>query len=336
MRQLRVLADWDIPAREQTVLDAYPAGIEIIEGGTRLSVEDKLALAPEIDVLAGRMNVVSASFLRAAERLQLLQMTGHGVDKLVRDGIPDLLRDRGIKLATADSAAIPIAEWAIMSMVALSRRLIHTHNALAFDGEWRPQRGPELAGSTLCVVGLGSIGELIVERARAFGMSVGAVTLRPERHAERSDLAFTLSLNAIDDALARSDYVVLALPLTSRSHHLIDRSRFAAMKPGSYLINVGRGPVIEEAALMEALHTGVLSGAAIDCWWSEENGPREGYPASTPMHQYNVIMTPHYCGSTFEIRTRALTVIGENIARLMSGEPLANEVTPDDLQAMAV
>jgi phosphoglycerate dehydrogenase-like enzyme len=334
MAQLRLLADWDIPEREQTVLDNYPADVEIIEGGTRLTDEEKLDLAPTIDVLAGRMNVVKADFLRAATNLKLVHMTGHGVDKLVRDGIPDLLQRRGIALATADSAAIPIAEWAIMTMIALSRNVIRIHNALALQGEWRPVRGPELAGSTLCVVGLGSIGEVIVRRARAMDMTVGAVTYRPERHADRDDLEFTLSFEQIDDALAQANYVVLALPLTAASTALIDAARLAAMKPGSYLINIGRGPLVVEAALAHALSTGLLAGAAIDGWWCEENGPREGYPSQYPLHQYNVLMSPHYCGSTFEIRTRALSVIGENVGRLLHGEPLLNQVTPDDLAAM--
>jgi len=338
MQPFRVLADWDIPPEERDMLAAWPADIEIIEGGTKLTAAAKLALAPTIDVQAGRMRTVTAAFLRAAERLRLVHMTGHGVDGLVRDSIPDLLGSRGIKLATADAAAIPIAEFAIMAMIALSRRVLRIQQSLVQRGEWETWRGPELHGATACVVGLGPIGQLVAQRAAAFGMRVGAVTQRPDRHrAQAEDLSFLLPFEDIGKALSVADYTVLAVPLTARTVNLLGPAEFAAFRPGSFLINVGRGPLIDEAAFIAALRDGILGGAAIDCWWcEEEDGRRSGYPLSTAIHQYNVLMTPHYCGSTAATRRRVLELIGTNIARLRAGEPLINEVAPDELRHMAV
>jgi phosphoglycerate dehydrogenase-like enzyme len=333
MPSLRVLADWDIPPRERVVLNDWPAGIEIIEGGSKLGEDEKLELAPSIDVHAGQMRTVTAPYLRAAEGLQLVHMTGHGVDGLLRDGIPDILRDAKIRVATADAAAIPIAEFAIMAMIALSRQLLRAHQALSERGEWAPTRGPELYGRTAVVVGLGSIGSLIAERAKGLGMNVGGVTQHPHDHAE-DGLSFVLPFDRIEEAVGSADYVVLAAPLTAVTERLIDSRTFAAMRRGCFLVNIGRGPIVDEAALVQALSAGILGGAALDGWWCEEDGHRSGYPAGSPLHQYNVIMTPHYAGSTFETRSRALQLIGVNAARIRDGAPVINEVTIDELVTM--
>ncbi|WP_011581290.1 MULTISPECIES: 2-hydroxyacid dehydrogenase [Chelativorans] len=334
---MRVLVDWDIPPVEQTVIDAWPAGIEVIEGGSKLTVEEKLKLAPSIDVQTGLMRVINRPFIDAATRLKLVHMTGHGVDLLMRNGIPDLMQQRGIRIATAHAGDIPIAEYAIMAMVMLSRQVLRSHAALTSRGKWESQRGPELFGSTLCIVGFGSIGKATAVRARAFGMQVGMVTLHPERH-EDHDLAFAHTYADIDKALAVSDYVLVTAPLTSITNGLMDAGRFAAMKPGSYLVCITRGPLIVERALYEALQSGHLAGAAMDGWWREEEDGtgRDGYPADLPLHQFNMLMTPHNSGTTFGTRQRAIRLIGDNIGRLMRGEPLINEVAPHDLKKMAV
>lgn len=334
---MRVLVDWDIPPEERPVIESWPEGVEVVEGGSKLTPERRLAIAPTIDVHTGLMRTVTRSLLEAATRIKLVHMTGHGVDLLLRDGIPDLVGARGIKVATADAGDIPIAEYAIMAMVMLSRQVLRSHNALATRGKWESVRGPELHGATLCIVGFGSIGKATAARAEALGMKVGMVTLHPERHAGHK-LAFAYTYADIDKALAVSDHVLITAPLTSLTRGLIDARRFAAMKPGSYLVSITRGPLIDERALFEALQSGQLAGAALDGWWREEEdgSGRDGYPADMPLHPYNVLMTPHNSGTTFGTRQRAIRLIGENIGRLMRGEALVNEVTPDDLKRMAV
>lgn len=334
---MRVLVDWDIPPEERKVIDNWPAGIEVIEGGTRLTVEQKLALAPTIDVQTGLMRVVNRPFLEAATQLKLLHMTGHGVDLLMRNGMPDLMQSRGIRVATADAGDIPIAEYAIMAMVMLSRQVLRSHMALSVRGKWESQRGPELHGATLCVVGFGSIGKATVKLAQAFGMKVGMVTLHPERH-DQTGLAFAHTYADIDQALAVSDYVLITAPLTSLTRGLINAQRFAAMKFGSYLVSITRGPLIEERALFDALQSGRLAGAALDGWWREEEDGtgRDGYPSDLPLHQFNMLMTPHNSGTTYGTRQRAIRLIGDNIGRLMRGETLLNEVALQDLKNMAV
>jgi phosphoglycerate dehydrogenase-like enzyme len=335
---MRVLVDWTIPPEERPVIEAWPAGAEVIEGGSKLSAAEKLALAPSIDVHTGLMRTVTRPMLEAATQLKLVNLTGHGVDLLLRDGMPELFAARGIRLATADSGDIAIAEYAIMAMTMLSRRIIAAHTALSMEGRWDGARGPELHGATLCIVGYGSIGQAAAIRAEAFGMTVGMVTQNPDRHAGRSHArAFAYGFDDLDAALARADYVLVTVPLTSLTRGMFDARRFAVMKPGSYLVCITRAPLMIEQALFDALKSGHLAGAAIDCWWHEEEDGtgRDGYPADLPLHQFNVLMTPHYSGTTFGTRQRALTLVGDNIGRLMRGEPLRHEVHHDDLRRMA-
>ena len=334
---MRVLVDWDIPPEERPVIEAWPKDAEIVEGGSRLTPEAKLALAPTVDVHTGLMRTVTRPYVDAATRLKLINLTGHGVDLLLRNGIPGEIARRGIRVATADSGHIAIAEYAIMAMVMLSRRVLQSHAALSSRGKWESRRGPELHGATLAIVGFGSIGEATLKLARAFGMTVGVVTRTPARHV-RDDLAFVHAYADIDRALAVADYVLVTAPLTATTRGLLDAGRFAAMKPGAFLVSITRGPVIDERAFHDALRDGRLAGAAIDGWWREEEdgSGRDGYPSEFPIHPYNVLMTPHNSGTTFGTRQRALRVIGENIGRLLRGEPLLNEVDPDELTRMAV
>jgi phosphoglycerate dehydrogenase-like enzyme len=331
---IRVLADWTVTDSERAVLAGWPAGIEVVAGGAALSEPERMAVAAEVDVLAGQMDVVTVPLLLAASRLKLVQLAGHGVDALLREPIPALMRERGIRLARANSAAIPIAEFVLMSMVALARRVPEAHRKLWTAGEWITERGPELHSSTVCVLGLGSIGEAVLNRARAIGMHAGAVTRRPERH-DGSGLEFLLGFEELAAALGQADHVVLALPRTRDTTGLLDAAMFAAMRPGSYLINVSRAGLVDEDALVAALASGHLAGAALDCWWCEEQGRRYGYPADHPLHLFNVQMTPHFSGSTVQTRSRALRAMGENIGRFHTGLPLLNEVSLDNLAAMA-
>lgn len=336
---MRVLVDWDIPPEERPVIEAWPEGIDVIEGGSRLTKRQKLDLAPTLDVHTGLMRTASRELLEAATSLKLVNLTGHGVDLLLRDGIPDLMAARGIRLATADGGHIAIAEYAIMAMTMLSRQLLRAHSALVNRGLWDGKRGPELHGTTLAIVGYGSIGQATASRAEAMGMTVGIVTRNPATYADRPHArAFAYGFDDIEKALAQADHVVMTAPLTSLTQGMFNAQRFAAMKRGSYLVCITRAPVIEEQALFDTLRSGHLAGAALDCWWHEEEdgSGRDGYPADLPFHQFNMLMTPHCSGTTFGTRRRALTLIGDNIGRLMRGEPLLNEVSSDDLKRMAM
>jgi phosphoglycerate dehydrogenase-like enzyme len=264
--------------------------------------------------------------------LRLIQILGHGADGVLRSA--GLIQERGIIVARANPGDITIAEFLLGNMIALSRRIVPMHVRLAHHGDWSEEikarrgegsLGGELYGSTLGLIGFGGIARELAVRADAMGMKVGLLSRQPERHKE-SGLEFVVDWREIDSFLGRCDYVVLALPLTEDTRGLIDAGRLQAMRRGAYLLNISRGALVDEDALCDALVDGHLAGAALDVFESEDrSGPRR-YPLPRPVHDLNVILTPHYASGTVEARWRALRTVGENLRRMLSGEPLANVV----------
>lgn len=305
-------------------------------GGTA-GVPGPVALVDEVDevgALVGHMRGAQLELVRRATRLRLIHTLGHGVDALLAAECRELLRSRDILVARANPASITIAEFTIMNMIALSRRLISVHTALVQRGDWSTELkarrstgvlGGELYGKVLGLVGYGNIGHEIHVRARAFGMTVGALVRRPHAGA-----GLDFQCEDVAGFLGRCDYVVLCAPLTPATRHLIDAGRIALMRDGAYVLNVSRGPLIDEGAVHDALRSGKLAGAALDVWDVEERGgPLAGYPSAYTFHDLNVVMTPHYSGATRESRERAFTAVGRNLRRLLDGEPLHDVVDLD-------
>jgi phosphoglycerate dehydrogenase-like enzyme len=159
-------------------------------------------------------------------------------------------------------------------------------------------------------------------------MRVGVVTRHPQLIPDdlRDTLEWAHSFEDLDDSLAAAEFVVLALPLVPETTGLIDRDRIAVMHDRAILINVSRGPVIDELAVFEALSDGKLSGVALDVWRVEETRGKSGYPSPMPWHTVNALMTPHYSGATPASRARQMRIVGANLRRWVAGEPLENVV----------
>ncbi len=330
---LNVLANWPAQPEEREIIAAsWPEGATV-HYGQDLAPEELDRLLPEIDVIIGAAN---APMLRRAERLKFIHVLGHGVDRLGEPETAAILRERGIPIARANPAAITISEFVVMSMVALTRSLIQIHEALAYRGDWSRSRlpgrmqgslGGELHGATLTIAGLGSIGQEIAKRAKAFGMRVGALTRAPEKYdAAALGLDFLGRLDAPEAHLARTDHLVLALPANPDTRLFLSAERIAALKERSYLVNIGRASLVDQEAMVQALAMGRLAGAAIDVWPNEE---LRTYPSPQPIHHFNVIMTPHSCAMTRESRVRALQVAGANLERALRGEALVNAASVD-------
>jgi len=188
-------------------------------------------------------------------------------------------------------------------------------------GRWEPFDVEEIAGRTLLVVGYGDIGRAAARKAHALGMRV--IGLR--RTAERppgDDVAD--EIGALGDRLAflpRADYVAVAAPLVPESHHLIGPAEIAAMKPTAVVINVGRGPVIDETALVRALEEGRIRGAALDVF------EREPLPAGHPLYRLeNVLLSPHCADHTHDWLERAMQFFIDQFEKFRTGVPLANIV----------
>ena len=324
---LKVLLFWNPTEEEVNIIKTkWPKEVEIVNS---IDIRENPNKIRDIEVVVGGIN---GTLLEQAQNLKLIHTLGHGIDFILKEGIREDLIKRGIIVAKANPAAVNIAEFVIMCMIALSRRAFLMHEALAFHGSWSQERkkdrmkgslGGELFGSTLGLVGFGAIGKEVYKRAKAFGMNISICVLHPERvPRDQYELELICGLDDIDKLLSNSKYVVLSLPLTPKSYHLMDEERFNMMQDGSYLINISRGGIVDEKALYLALKSGKLAGAGLDVWEIEETGLERGYPTEYPLHNFNVIMTPHYSGATKESRERALVKIGENLRRFIKGEKL--------------
>ncbi len=269
-------------------------------------------------------------FLARAPRLAWVHSATAGVERVLT---PAGLA-RGLVITNARGVfSAPIAEYVLMMILAVSRRLPQLLE-LQRERTWQPLEGTELCDVTVGVVGLGSIGAAVADLARAFGCRVVATRRRPElaEHgaptgaAGRQRPPGSLSVwgpERLPDLLAESDFVVLALPLTAETEGLIDAAALETMKPGAWLVNVARGRLVDERALLRALREGPLGGAVLDAFREEP------LQASSPFYDLpNVIVTPHTSWSSSRVLDRSVELFCQNIGRYARGEPLLNVVDP--------
>jgi len=256
----------------------------------------------------------------AAKKLRWIHSTAAAVHQLMS---PEL-RARDIVVTNARSVHGPVvAEHTIALMFALAKRLpaaVRYQQQQVWAQEQIAYQHPqptELAGSTLGLIGYGAIGAEVARRAVALGMRALVVRQHPQK-ASGVELGFeTCGLDRLDDVIAQSDFLVLAAPLTEKTRHLINAERLARMRPGAYLINVARGPLIDEAALVDALRNRRIGGAALDVF------DHEPLPAGSPLWELdNLLITPHTAATSDKMWERHYALIKENLRRYLAGEPL--------------
>ena len=227
------------------------------------------------------------------------------------------LMERGVRLTNSSGAtASPIAQTTVLYMLALSRnvRAWFQHQE---KHEWARQEFAELDGARLAVLGMGPIGIEIARLGVALNMNVEAIRRTPTG----SEPCPTFSFDQLPRVLAHADWVAVALPLTDDTRQIFDTKTFAIMKPGAHFINVGRGELVDEDALIAALQSGHLAGAALDVFATEP------LPADSPLWDMdNVIITPHSSSASAQSGLRSEDIFVKNLARYVAGEPLLNEV----------
>ena len=227
------------------------------------------------------------------------------------------LMERGVRLTNSSGAtASPIAQTTVLYMLALSRnvRAWFQHQE---KHEWARQEFAELDGARLAVLGMGPIGIEIARLGVALNMSVEAIRRTPTG----SEPCPTFSFDQLPRVLAHADWVAVALPLTDDTRQIFDTKTFAIMKPGAHFINVGRGELVDEDALIAALQSGHLAGAALDVFATEP------LPADSPLWDMdNVIITPHSSSASAQSGLRSEDIFVKNLARYVADEPLLNEV----------
>ncbi len=254
----------------------------------------------------------------AANKLKWIHSTATAVHALMS---PELIASEIVVTNARDVHGPVVAEHALALAFALAKRL---PQAVRFQQQkhwaqhdlWESSPRPrELNGATMTIVGMGGIGRPLADLASSVGMRVIGVREHPERECDGVDLM--CGFDALEEALSEGDFVVLALPVTPKTHHLINAERLARLQPEAYLINVGRGVLIDEDALVRALRAKSFAGAALDVT-SEEPLP----PESPLWEMENVLITPHIAGLTEFMWERHYGHYTENLRRFLVGEPL--------------
>jgi len=262
------------------------------------------------------------SLLDRTRKLRFIQSIGAGTDQFPRDE----LTKRGIRLASARGVnARAVAEHAMALILALSRRLPEARDNQT-RRVWRgmigdlAEREDELGGKSLLVVGLGDIGGRLARLAKAFDMRV--VGLRRNPAAGRGTADMVHRMDALRSLLPETDFVALTCPLTTETEHLIDTEAFGRMKPSAYLVNIARGRVVDEPALVKALAAKRIAGAAIDVTAEEPLAP------SSPLWGLaQVLITPHTAGETRRYEDNVIEILRDNLERLWRGDQqLRNQV----------
>lgn len=268
-------------------------------------------LGPAWGLIVRSRTKVTADLLASAPHLALVARAGVGVDNIDMAAAGS----RSVRVVNAPAAAtVSVAELTMALYLDLLRGLIPAAVATK-AGRWeRGAHGRELSGKTIGFVGYGRIAREVARRAAAFGARSIAFDPFVERTTDGTEIV------ALEAVLSRSDIVSLHAALTADNHHLIDADALARMRPGSYLVNVARGPLVDEGALLAALREGRLAGAALDVF--EVEPPKDRALLDLP----NVIATPHIGAMTAEGQARAGSEIVDEVLRALRGEPLKNQV----------
>ena len=283
---------------------------------------DKDALLRDVasvEVLFGP-SAVPAEFFRSATDLKWFQVINAGVDRLHREGLLDL----GFKVTNVSGLTAPaIAEYVIGSIIMMAKGMPAAIQNQANRSWSRIGSIRELGGATLGIVGMGAIGRETAVRARPLGMHIVASRRTVAAGDVDPDCDLLLPYSANAQLLAQSDYIVLCVPLTPETRHMIGREQFLAMKPSAVIVNIARGAVIDQPALIQALRDGAIAGAVLDV-----TDP-EPLPADDELwHAPNVIITPHISGTISGYGHRAADMFVANLRRYVAGEPLHHLVDP--------
>jgi D-3-phosphoglycerate dehydrogenase len=308
------------------------AGVELLRSRFDVDLDGESALEEIIGrydaIVVRSATKLTADVIERAERLKVIGRAGVGVDNVDVDAATR----RGIIVANApESTVVSAAEHTIGLLVALARNIPQAHAALK-QGRWERSAygGIELAGKTLGVLGFGRIGQQVGRRALGLGMRV--VAYDPFVTAERFRELGAERVESPEDVYAAADFLTLHLPLTAETHGSVAAAAFEAMRPGVRIINAARGPLLDEDALLAALRSGKVAGAALDVFGDE--------PYSGPLLELdNVVVTPHLAASTGEAQDRAGVIVAEQVAAALEGGLVSNAVNipvigADDLEVL--
>ena len=308
---------WNLPDSELERLQARFPGVRVV------SVEDPVDLAvalPDAEIFAG-FHFPRAHFT-AARRLRWIHSASAGIEANL---FPEVVASDVILTNSAGLHAVSIPEHVLGQMLVLARNF---HEALRLQarGEWNRfgviSFGAsicELQGANLAILGAGAIGANLTRRAAALGMRVRVMRRDASRPVTGAEMV--VPQTALHELLAWADWVVCALPLTAETNGIIGPAALQAMRSSAFLVNVGRGEHVDEAALVAALRSGAIAGAALDAF------NQEPLPSDHPFWALpNLVLTPHVSGYTPQYFQKMLALFEDNLDRFVHGRPLRNVV----------
>jgi phosphoglycerate dehydrogenase-like enzyme len=257
--------------------------------------------------------------IRTAPGLRFVQATSAGAGEQVRAANLSAAELDRVAIASASGVhAVPLAEWSLFGLLAFTKGLPRLERDAA-ERRWDHYPADELRGRTVLVLGVGEIGAEVARLASAFGMRVLGVKrdlAEPVAHVEA-----LYPPSAIDELVTEADAVVITLPLTEETRGLIGRRTIGRMRDGAIVVNVGRGGVLDEDALVEALATGRLAGAALDVF------AEEPLPETSPLWELeNVILSPHTAALSWHENERIVELFADNLRRYLDGDELRSRV----------
>ncbi len=299
-------------------------GLEVFRGAPDLQIDVKTGLKPaEIEAIIGDYDALvirsatkaNAALLAAAPKLKVIGRAGIGVDNV---DVPAATKRGVVVMNTPAGNVVTTAEHAVALMMSLLR-MVPQASASMKQGQWEKKKfeGRELTGKTLGVVGLGNIGTIVADRA--LGLKMKVVAYDPFVSAERA-AKMGVELLSLDDLYARADVITIHVPLLEETKNLLGREAFAKMRPGTFLVCAARGGIVDEEALLVALESGRIAGAALDVF-------REEPPGLTPLVAHErVICTPHLGASTAEAQVAVSVQVAEQIVDYFRDGTIRNAV----------
>jgi phosphoglycerate dehydrogenase-like enzyme len=298
------------------LIDQMPDYVNFVEGAKAADFDSAVAEADAILSWGAKRDVME-KLLASAPKLKWIHSRSAGLDSLlfpalIESPVP-LTNGRGVFSQSLGEFVI----GAVLFFAKDMRRMLRSQK----EGRWDQFDVLEIRGQTLGIIGYGDIGRAIAKRAAAMEMNVLAMRRRPDLSEGDPFVSELFGFGQKKEMIERCDYVVSALPLTPETKAFIDAADFAAMKPTAVFLNVGRGPVVDEPALIEALQSGRIKGAGLDVFAVEP------LPAGHPFYSMeNVLMSAHCADNTSEWLNDAMRFFYGNLERFSKGEPLLNIV----------
>ncbi len=308
---MKILATLELEPRHCEQIRSAVEGVEIFQADSGEEVE---RLIPEAEILIGGF---SRDLFVQAKRLRWVQTWGAGVDGVLFE---EFVESEVVLTSAKGTVGVHLAEHAMALLLSLTRGIAPAIREPRWENRMPIRRASwELIDRTIGIIGLGGTGLDVARRASAFGMRIIAVD--PEEVELPEFISSCRRMDAFDELLKESDVVVICAPLTNETEGMFDESAFDAMRDHALLINVTRGRIVDEGALLAALEKGQIGGAGLDVT------PQEPLPDDHPLWRVpNVVITPHTAGGSPNRDDRLVDLFCENLKRYAAGKPLLSEI----------